>query len=222
VKKTALVAASLMMVGPALTVANAAQGGRPNARKAEVKYLTESPELVVGTVQYDTGTNAGFHPDGANGTNLNRVVGNRFNSALGGPLLAAGTVTMLTVFPANNGTQSVSIGSAPSTMNTVMVFDYITANMMAAQFNVVTVAPAVSVTADFVGLFLGTFGSTQAAGLLGMSDMATMGQGYHALEGFYLSGMVGTMFQTVPNRNAMLRASGNILTPVELMDFKIQ
>jgi hypothetical protein len=222
VKKTAFVAACLMMVGPALTVADAAQSGRPNARKAEAKVLADASQFVVGTVQYDTGTNAGFHPDGANGGNLNRTVGNRFNSALGGPLLAAGTVTMLTVFPANGGTQSVSIGSAPSTMGTVMVFDYLTANLMAGQFNAITVAPAVNVTADFVGLFLGAFGTTQAAGLLGMSDMATMGQGYHALEGFYLSGMIGTMFQTVPNRNAMLRATGNILTPVELMDFKIQ
>jgi hypothetical protein len=222
VKKTAFVAACLMMVGPALTVADAAQSGRPNARKAEAKVLADASQFVVGTVQYDTGTNAGFHPDGANGGNLNRTVGNRFNSALGGPLLAAGTVTMLTVFPANGGTQSVSIGSAPSTMNTVMVFDYLTANLMAGQFNAITVAPAVNVTADFVGLFLGAFGTTQAAGLLGMSDMATMGQGYHAVEGFYVSAMIGTMFQTVPNRNAMLRATGNILTPVELMDFKIQ
>lgn len=221
-KKTAFAAACLMMVGPALTVADAAQGGRPNARKAEAIALAEAPQFVVGTVQYDTGTNAGFHPDGANGGNLNRVVGNRFNTALGGPLLAAGQVTMLTVFPANGGTQSVSIGSAPSTMNTVMVFDYLFANLMAGQFNAITVTPAVNVTADFVGLFLGAFASTQPAGLLGMSDMATMGQGYHAIEGFYASGMVGTMFQTVPNRNAMLRATGDILTPVELMDFKIQ
>ena len=220
-KKTAFVAACLMMVGPALTVVVAAESGRPNARRVEAKALDAS-QLVVGTVQYDTGTNAGFHPDGANGANLNRVVGNRFNTALGGPLLAAGTVTMLTVFPANAGVQSVSIGSAPSTMNTVMVLDYLTANLMAAQFNVIPVAPAVNVTADFVGLFLGTFGATQAAGLLGMSDMANLGQGYHAIEGFYASAMVGTMFQTVPNRNAMLRATGNILTPVELMDFKIQ
>ena len=104
----------------------------------------------------------------------------------------------------------------------MLLWVILTANLMAGQFNAIAVAPAVNVTADFVGLFLGTFGSTQAAGLLGMSDMATMGQGYHAIEGFYASAMIGTMFQTVPNRNAMLRATGDILTPVELMDFKIQ
>jgi hypothetical protein len=221
-KKTAFVAACLMMVGPALT-ADAAQSGRPNSRKAEAKALADAPQFVVGTVQYDTGTNAGFHPDGANGANLNRIVGNRFNSALGGPLLAAGYVTMLTVFPANAGNQSLSITTAPSTMGTVMVLDFLQANLMAAQFNTVVVTPAVPVTADFIGFFLGTFGATQPTGLLGMSDMTTMSQTYHAVEGFYnLTLMVGTMVQPVANRNAMMRATGDILTPVELMDFKIQ
>ena len=30
------------------------------------------------------------------------------------------------------------------------------------------------------------------------------------------------MIAPVPNRNAMIRATGDILVPVELMDFKIQ
>lgn len=219
-KKTAFVAACLMFAGLGLSAAQAADGTRAHARRAESKVVSPEAIEAIGLVTYDTGTNAGFHPDATTG-NLNRVVGNRFNSALGGPLLMTGMVTRLTVFPANSGVQSVSIAGTPNTMNSAMVLDYLTANMMAGTFNQVTVAPPVAVGADFLGLFLGTFTATQAAGLLGMSDMAVNAQGYHAVEGFYLGGNT-TMITTVANRNAMLRAFGDILTPVELMDFKIQ
>jgi hypothetical protein len=210
-----------MVVGLALSVADAAEGGRRNSRKAtEVRIVPPAPELI-GTVTYDTGVNAGFHPDATVG-NLNRCVGNRFNTALGGPLLATGMVSMLTVFPANNGTQSISIATAPNAGGTAMVLDFLAANMMANQFNAVTIAPAVAVTSDFVGFFLGLFGATQPAGLIGMSDMQNLGQGYHAVEGFYFGSALATMVTPVANRNAMLRVTGDILVPVELMDFKIQ
>ena len=52
--------------------------------------------------------------------------------------------------------------------------------------------------------------------------MATMGQGYHAIEGFYDGAGLATMLQPVPNRNAMLRVTVDILVPVELMDFRVQ
>ncbi|MET0552888.1 MAG: hypothetical protein ABW221_07620 [Vicinamibacteria bacterium] len=208
-----------MMVGPAL-VAGAAEGRRPNAKQGTVKVLSGQalggPNQV--TITYDTGTNIGFYPDAVGG-NVNRVIGNRFNSQLGQPLLMTGMLSMLTVFPANNGTQSVSIGGTPNTMGTATVIDYIAANLMASTFNQVTF-PAVTVPADFVGVFIGTFGASQPAGLLGMSDMAVNGQGYHAVDGFYLGGNQ-TMLAPIANRNAMIRASGDPL-PVELMDFKIQ
>jgi hypothetical protein len=90
---------------------------------------------------------------------------------------------------------------------------------MAGAFNVITFPP-VTVPADFIGVFIGTFGGTNPAGLLGMSDMAVNGQGYHAVDGFYNAGNQ-TMLAAIANRNAMIRASGDPL-PVELMDFKIQ
>jgi hypothetical protein len=178
---------------------------------------------VIGAIIYDTGTNAGFHPDAAAG-NLNRTVGNRFNSALGGPLLATGMVTRLTVFPANAGNQSVSIAGPPTPANTAMVLDFFLASgLMTGEFNQVTLVPPTTVGPDFLGIFLGTYGASQPAGLLGMSDMATMGQGYHAFQAFYAGGGMQTMIETVPNRNAMLRVRGDfVVIPVELMDFKIQ
>ena len=175
---------------------------------------------MIGTVTYDTGVNAGFHPDSPSAAQ-NRIVGNRFNSALGGPLLMTGMVSFLTVFPANNGPQSVSLVAPPTTMGTAMVLDFVTAPLVAGGFNSVPFQPAITVGPDFLGMFLGTFGTAHAAGLLGMSDMATMGQGYHAVQGFYFAQMA-SMIEVVPNRNAMLRATGDILVPVELLGFEIR
>jgi hypothetical protein len=209
-----------MMVGPALSVVDAAQGARQNPKRVAARPAADAPD-VIGTVTYDSGVSVGFHPDATSG-NLNRTVGNRFNSALGGPLLATGMVTRLTVFPANAGNQSVSIAGPPSPANTAMVLDFfLVSGLMAGQFNQVTLAPPTPVGPDFLGIFLGAYASTQPAGLLGMSDMQVNGQGYHAFQAFYAGGLQ-TMIETVPNRNAMLRAFGDILTPVELMDFKIQ
>lgn len=222
-KKTAFAAVCLMIVGPALSVAQAAQRTRPDrSRKAQVKVVSGDQHFVVGPAIYDTGVNAGFHPDVPAGSpNVNRIVGNRFNSALGQPLLMTGMLTMLTVFPAGTGYQSVSVGGTPNTMGSAAVLDFQAASVMAGVFNQITLTAPVTVPADFVAVFVGTFDGTDTAGLLGMSDMQQDGQGYHALEGFYNGGNQ-TMLTPVANRNAMIRAVGDILTPVELMDFKIQ
>jgi len=221
VKKAALVAVGVVAVGVFMcgSILGAAERPGSASRTAKARIVPAAPQ-VFGTVTYDTGTNVGFHPDDPNPA-LNRVVGNRFNSALGGPLLATGMVSFLTVFPANSGPQSVSIVLPPDSMNSAMVLDFVTAPLVANQFNSVPFVPPVGVGPDFLGLFLGRFGTFHPAGLLGMSDMATMGQGYHAVQGFYRAQMT-TMLEGIPNRNGLLRATGNILVPVELMEFRIQ
>ena len=218
-KKTAWMAACLVAVSPSLSSVSAADN---SSRRGQVRGESRvvPPDLqFVGTVTYDTGTNAGFHPDGSNGANLNRTVGNRFNSALGGPLLMTGMVTMLTAFPASSGGLSVSIATTPTPGNTATVVAFVNANMMAGAFNAVNIAA--TVPADFLGIFVGAFNGNNPAGLLGMSDMQNVGQGYHAIQAFYNLG-AQTMIEVVPNRNAMIRATGDILIPVELMEFKIQ
>jgi hypothetical protein len=224
VKMAALVATGLLLACVVPSPVDAAERSGRTKRKAKVRTEPRASQ-VIGTITYDTGINAGFHPDVPPGSvNLNRIVGNRFNSISGGPLLMTGMVFTVTVFPANDGQQSVSILSAPNSIGTAMVLDYQVANLVANQFNEIVLNPALPVGSDFLGVFLGTFGASQPAGLLGMSDMATMGQGFHGVAGFYLGGsqMIATMIQAVPNRNAMLRVSVDIFTPVELLDFKIQ
>jgi hypothetical protein len=218
--------AALVAIGPLLACAvpstvDAAERSGRKARRTDAWTVPVAPE-VLGTITYDTGINAGFHPDVPAGSpNLNRVVGNRFNSSLGGPLLFTNMIFRITVFPANDGLQSVSFATAPTPGNTAMVLDYLAANLMANQFNAIAVNPSITVGPDFLGLFLGTFGATQPAGLLGMSDMGTMGQGYHAVQAFYQVGMSATMIEAVPNRNAMLRVTRDLI-PVELMNFEIE
>ena len=170
---------------------------------------------------YDTGVNIGFHPDAIG--NFNRTVGNRFNSALGGPLLMTGMVSRLTVFPANDGFQSVSIAGAPTTMNTAMVLVFLNVEMMANQLQRDRVQPERHRGSGLPGHLPRRLRQHQPAGLLGMSDMENLGQGFHAFQAFYpYIGGVQTMIQALPNRNAMLRATVTFLVPVELMEFRIQ
>ncbi len=218
-KNATRVAVGMMLAITGGPVVGASERPGSASRQAEARIVPAAPQLI-GTVTYDTAVNVGFHPDSPSAAQ-NRVVGNRFNSALGGPLLMTGMVSFLTVFPANNGPQSVSIAAPPTTMGTAMVLDFVTAPLVAGQFNSVPFTPAITVGPDFLGFFLGTFGTAHAAGLLGMSDMATMGQGYHAVQGFYFAQMA-TMIEVVPSRNAMLRATGDILVPVELLDFEVR
>jgi hypothetical protein len=221
VRKVALASIAVLLAGFGPPAGSAAEPAIRPLRRGEARPARHADEpIVIGTIRYDTGINAGFHPDGASGGNLNRVVGNRFNTNLGLPLMMTNMIFMLTVFPANSGPQSLSVANGPNSMNSAMVVDYLNVDLMANQFNAVPFSPAVTVGPEFLGLFLGTFGATQAAGLLGMSDMGTMGQGYHAIEGFYFGG-AATMLVAVPNRNAMMRAPIDVF-PVELMEFRLE
>jgi hypothetical protein len=223
VRKTVAAALATLLAGSG-TAATAAEGSRRGARTGEARpsRLALEPH-VIGMITYDTGVNAGFHPDVPAGSpNLNRLVGNRFNSLLGGPLLFSNRVFSVTLFPAHSGPQSISIATGPNSMGTAMVVDYLNANLVANQFNQIPISPPAFVQGgEFLALFVGTFGGTNPGGLLGMSDMGTMGQGYHAIQGFYQGDMLATMLQAVPNRNAMIRARIDVF-PVELMEFEVR
>ena len=222
-RKTALAAIAMVLAGSG-TAATAAEGSRQGARTGEAKpsRLALEPH-VIGMITYDTGVNAGFHPDVPAGSpNLNRLVGNRFNSLLGGPLLFSNRIFSVTLFPAQSGAQSISIATGPNAQGTAMVIDYLNANLMANQVQPDPhLASGLRPGRQFLALFVGTFASTNPAGLLGMSDMGTMGQGYRAIQGFYGGSMIATMLQAVPNRNAMIRARIDVF-PVELMEFEIR
>ena len=219
-KKTAWMVACLMVVGQPTFVADAAQW-RPEL-KGTAKVVRVGPDApaVVGTVQYDTGVNAGFHPDSGL-----RVAGNRFNSHLGGPLLMTGMVSMATIFPQNGGgPQYFSLFGPPNGTTAMLLMFFLVSGVVGGAFNTFAVSPAQAVGPDFLGMWMGFFGGTPS-GLLGMDNMTNPGQvGFHAMSGLYsaTNGGIVINLQNVANRNAMFRATGDILVPVELMDFKLQ
>jgi hypothetical protein len=226
VKTIVFVVAALVLSGDGSRAADPSPKARDSARRVKAKVVrgAETPSApsseLLGRITYDTGINAGFHPDSVSGGNVDHTVGNRFNSALGGPLLMTGMVWNITVFPANSGPQSVSIADAPTTMGTAEVLAFMNVSLQANNFNVIELDESVWVGPVFLGLFIGQFGSFQN-GLLGMSDMSTMWQRFHAVHAFYADGLQ-TMIEVVPRQNAMLRVTVDVLAPVELMDFRIQ
>lgn len=162
-KKTPLVAVGLVLASSGVPVVAAAER-RPGSvsRKARARIVPAAPQ-VVGTVTYDTAVNIGFYPDSPSAAQ-NRVVGYRFNSALGGPLLPTGMVSFLTVFPANNGPQSVSVSLPPNSTATAMVLRFVTYTLYASEFNSVPFDPPLAAGPDFLGTFLGTFGTSHGWG----------------------------------------------------------
>jgi hypothetical protein len=57
---------------------------------------------------------------------------------------------------------------------------------------------------------------------VGMDDQSVSGQGFHAFRIQAHFQNPGTMFQAIPGHNLLVRATGNILVPVELMKFGVE
>jgi hypothetical protein len=168
-------------------------------------------------ITYDTGSNAGFPPD----VGL-KAVGNRFNTIEGYGLQTHNEVTRVTVFPQNDGVQSISFWTAPNSMNSAMALPagWLNAPLMGGVFNQIVISPEAHVPSDFIITFIGAIGGTP--GLLGLdSNMTAMAQGFHAVQGYYANGNL-TMIQAIPGRNAMLRVQGSFYLPIELLEFQIE
>ena len=185
---------------------------KQKAAKGKVR-AARAPQ-VVGTVVYDTGApNAGFHP----GVPKNNA-GNRFNSDMGGPLLMTGQVTMAAIFPDRTGSGFVTIFGPPNGAGSaVVLLSYAVSGMAQSAFNTATFPP-VGVGPDFLA------GAWETSSLhQGMDNMSVAPQGFHAFDLItHFATGVGTGFAAIPGQNALVRATGNILVPVELMNFQIQ
>jgi hypothetical protein len=225
-KKVALVA-TLFLTAGALTLGAAApprsqkeikakgalkaKGAKAHAKAVRAK---DAPH-VVGTVTYDTGAaNAGGWPGPQNN------VGNRFDSAAGGPLLMTGQVSMVTFFPVQaGGTGFVTLfgppngGGSASNLGSIQV-----SGPIANTFNIVNVGN-IAVGPDFLA---GAWQLLPGTLVNGMDNMSVGGQGFHAFGCNTNFPGACTGFVTVPGQNALVRSTGNILVPVELMNFQVQ
>jgi hypothetical protein len=187
-------------------------GQKAKTVKGHVKATraSNSPQ-TVGTVTYDTGTNAGFAPV-SNGTNI----GNRFNSNLGGPLLMTGSVSMLTFFPAGSAGYVTVFGPPTGGGAAPNLGSFQVLSLTPNTFNVAAIGP-VNVGPDFLaGLW-----ENGSAVRVGMDNMSVGAQGFHAFQLNTNFPGSGTGFTPNPTQNAMVRSTGNLVVPVELMNFSI-
>jgi hypothetical protein len=175
---------------------------------------------VIGTIAYD----GGFPTTGFGGGAL---VGNRFNTHTGIPVLASGTVSTI---------QAVVVpgpahGSSSSSAGFVMLGPQTTGGGALAVFSSFTNATGVIDTVSFAGLganytgssFFVLFGDFASSYIPVFGTGTTLGQGHHGVVG-YTGGMgpniTGT-FDFGGALNAFVRATGNIV-PVELMTFDVK
>jgi hypothetical protein len=172
---------------------------------------------LIGTITYDPGAPAdAFHSEPGG----NDIIANRFNSALGGPL-RPGNLTGVTFFPGLvQGTIAVvSVLGAPVGGNATIIGVTYLAGVVSNTFNTANVGPF-AVPADFMaGQYVGGFGGTDEAGL---RNASVNGQGFHAQQMNFVGTNTATAVVPLPGQNVMFRATGNLLVPVELMDFKVQ
>ena len=182
--------------------------------------IEESPQEAVGSIVYDSGPVTTSFGGGS-------IIGNRFNTALGQPVLPNGTIETVSavVIPgpsqttssagfviegpktAGGGAQALfsSFTNAAGTVDTV-VFNNLGVQYTGNSFYVLF--------GDFANSYVPAFGP-------GTLD----GQGHHGVRGF-TGGMGPNITSTAPisGLNAFIRATGNITNPipVELMKFEIK
>jgi hypothetical protein len=176
-------------------------------------------ENVVGTIQYDPGAPADSFMSEPGG---DRIIANRFNTAVGVPL-RSGNLTAFEFFPgAVSGNAVISVVGPPVGTAATQIASIQGVPALPNQFNTFNVSPAVGVPNDFMaGLYVGSFGGTDEVGLRAASNA---GQGFHAMQMEFNGagpGQINTVV-ALPGQNVMFRSTGNILTPVELMNFQLE
>ncbi len=188
-------------------------GWEPGERRPFVaagREVQPEAEKLFGKAKYDSG---------ALGTccQSSFSVGNRFDTANGFPIMMSGSITQVTV-------DMIAVAGGAGF---VSLFDQLTAGAanpvdsvskpMTAGLNVLTFGGG-GTTNTYVGssFLLGVWqfgGDTPAVatGSLG-------GQGFH---GMSINDVVGTAFTSLGTLNGAIRVVGDVLTPVELLNFEV-
>jgi hypothetical protein len=171
---------------------------------------------IIGTITYEPGAPADTFMSEPGGNNN---IANRFSSALGGPI-RPGNLTGVTFFPGIvSATAIVSVMGPPVGGNATIIGITYLLGIVGNTFNTVAVGPF-AVGADFMaGQYVGGFAGTDQVGLRSAS---VNGQGFHGHQMNFVGTNTATGVVPLPGQNVMFRATGNILVPVELMDFQVQ
>ena len=142
------------------------------------------------------------------------AVGNRFNTGGLNPIEVSGSITMFTADLASadgNVFYSFYDQLAGTTANQITSMSV----PMTTGINTVTLATALNyVGNEFLG-GIWNFGGD----VVNLAAGTTGGQGFHGME--INDGSTGSGFATIANMNGAFGVSGNLTTPVELMNFSI-
>lgn len=189
------------------------------ARLSPSVQTSPDPSKAAGTIVYDTGTVSGFVA--ASGW----TVGNHFDTAAGSPVLAPGTVTRFTYFVLSLGGYAngyLTVYDNPTTGGAAPMLTWTSLTPLVGSWNTVTLSVNYTGPAFLAGLYNWVTATTTANGeTCGLDSGAVGGQGYHAMA-INWGSPSGSGFTTLGSYNALLRASGNILVPVELMEFEVE
>ena len=197
------------------------QNNQSNKPDKQDKSLNK---IAGSNITYDTGTSSGT------AGLANQMLGNRFDSALHAlnttapccfPVENTGSITMITFDMVNTFFNS-AVWSLYSNVSGTMA-DRVTRMGMGVTMGLNTVA----VTQNYMnGSFLaGIFQFMTASTGIAVDTGTVGGQGFHAVS--INDGTTGTMLTNVTTGgggglNAIFRVSGNVSTPVELINFKIE
>ncbi len=183
---------------------------RPKVNKLDTPIRTQGGNRAFGTIQYDTGTVTGT-------PNIGSVTwGNQFNTADGNPVTANGSVTQVQFYMAGaDGFAFVSMYGPVGGGTTASV-------IVSSNLAVVTGFNTLPFNFGYTGpsFLLGVWADgSPITDMVGVDSAGTVGgQGFH---GMVINDIVGTGFQTLPSSNVIMRPTGNLVVPVELMSFSV-
>jgi len=184
----------------------------PAIRPLDEPIQTKAPKnRIPGIIAYDDGVVTG--QAGISGNSF----GNQFNTAVGSPVNAAGSVTGLRFFMAPGGTDNVFLsvfGAVSGTSASVLTSVSVPVSGSVTWTTHAFATPIAYPGSSFLAGVWYTPGDTIAVG-----TGTTGGQGLH---GMWINDVAGTGFNAPGTFNAMMQASGDILVPVELMSFSVQ
>ncbi len=173
--------------------------------------------LGTGAVRYDPGAPADALLTGGGPGLYTDYFGNVFDTRNGAPL-SPGTITRVSWYAGNAGTyaastQIVAFGPPSGSISTYGLIS----GVAPLAFNSVTAALPFS-GSIFGAILARTYGQGGVFGSVGARSASTGSQGFHGvLKSFYAGNT-----SVLPGQNVMIRVSGTLVVPVELMEFELQ
>jgi len=185
------------------------------------KPLPASPASTpdgTGIIVYDPGVPADVL-SGGQGPSV--TVGNRFSSRNGNPL-SSGSATFLSFYLANaalGGGLAVLWGPPTAGGGAPAIASFTIGAIPPTGFNGVAIGPF-NVGSDFLaGIYLNS--GQPSRGQIGMRSASTNGQGFHGMQ-ISFGGGAGANYASIAGQNAMMRAAGSMIIPVELTEFDVE